>query len=161
AHPAVEGDLTPPAPEQGRTVERDVKRIAKMIWGTLLQSGRIEMPTKAEVVQFLQEHRYTYLAQFNVDRALGFIQARKEPTSGDELFRVPKLIGQNRAVSGSGPARLQDDLTERIYVAYRALRRAKVRNARGRIAETLNRLRLETRPRSKTAGSWGSAEVND
>ena len=97
-------------------------------------------------IQFLKEHARTYFASFDIDRLVEFIRKRQEPTRHAEFFRPPKLLGKGRSVSGQGPARLKDDLTERIYVAYHALRRIRIRNARGRIAAVLNRLGLETHP---------------
>jgi len=119
------------------------------------------MACKTEVIQFLQEHQHTYFAQTELDPILELIGQEQEPANSRNLFRTPKLLGKGRLVSGAGPARLQDDLTERIYVGYYALRRAKVRNARGRIAEVLNRLGFQTQPRSATVGTWGPAEVSE
>lgn len=132
-----------------------------MIWDTLLDTGRIAIAEKAAVLQFLQEHKQTYLAYFDVDRMVDFIQQCEEPSRHKELFQAPKLLGKGRSVSGLGPGRLQDDLSERIYVAYYALRRFGIRNARGRITFVLNALGLHTNPRSKAVGTWGSAEVNE
>lgn len=140
---------------------RAIERIAEILWGTVMQSGRIAMAGKSEVIKFLQEHRHTYFAHTELHRMLDLIGQEREPANAGDLFRPPRLLGKRRSVSGAGPARLQDDLTERIYAGYHALRRAKVRNARGRIAEVLNRLGFQTRPRSAAASTWGPAEVND
>ena len=46
-------------------------------------------------------------------------------------------------------------------MAYYALRRTKVRNARGRVAVVLNRFGYKTRAKPGTDTSWTSAEVNE
>ena len=68
-------------------------------------------------------------------------------------------MGTGRSVYGHGKARLQDDLTERIYVAYYRLQRAGTRNVRGLITKALKRHGLKTQAKTGTARTWGSAEV--
>jgi hypothetical protein len=140
--------------------ERDtVEHMAAVIWLAMLQSGKIEIALKQEVIQFLKEYAHTYLASFEVDKIVAYLEKLNEPTRYAESFRPPKLMGAMRSVSGKGPARLQDDLTERIYVGYHALRRARIRNARGRIATVLNQLGFATGAPSATECKWGSYEV--
>lgn len=88
-----------------------------------------------------------------------FVHNLPEPSRHTEFFRPPKLLGKHRSAGGQGPARLQDDLTERIYVAYHALRRTRTRNARGRIAAVLNQHGFQTHAQSATIRTWGSAEI--
>ena len=90
---------------------------------------------------------------------MAYLEKLNEPAQYAESFRPPKLMGAMRSASGKGPARLQDDLTERIYVGYHALRRARIRNARGRIATVLNQLGFAAGAPSATEGKWGSYEV--
>jgi hypothetical protein len=132
--------------------------LAKVTWLTLLEVGQIPIGTKSEAIGFLREHAHTYLASFEVDKLIEQIDKSVEPSRYRELFQPPKLMGKSRSVQGGGP-RLQDDLTERIYVGYHALRRAEVRNARCRIAAVLNELGLKTRAQSGTAEIWASQEV--
>jgi hypothetical protein len=134
-------------------------RLAEMIWLTFLEVGRIEIGTKPEAIRFLQEHAHTYLSSLDVKGIVEQVDQRDEPSRHREFFRPPNLMGEGRSGPGGGPARLQDDLTERIYVAYYALRRASIRNARGRIAAVLNQLGIRTQARSDTARTWGSPEV--
>ena len=134
-------------------------RLAEMIWLTFLEVGRIEIGTKPEAIRFLQEHAHTYLSSLDVKGIVEQVDQRDEPSRHREFFRPPNLMGEGRSGPGGGPARLQDDLTERIYVAYYALRRASIRNARGRIAAVLNQLGIRTQARSDTAQTWGSPEV--
>jgi len=140
--------------------ERDtVEHLANVIWLAMLQSGKIEIAEKKQAIHFLRDHAHTYLASFEVDKIVGYLEKLKEPSRHAEFFRPPKLMGAKRSLSGKGPGRLQDDLTERIYVGYHALRRARIGNARGRIATVLNRLGFAPGARSATERMWGSYEV--
>jgi hypothetical protein len=134
-------------------------RLAEMIWLTVLEVGRIEIATKPEAIRFLQEHAHTYLSSFDVKEIVEQVDQHDEPSRHREVFRPPNLMGEGRSVQGGGPARLRDDLTERIYVAYYALRRAGIRNARSHIAAVLNQRGLRTQARSDKMQTWGSPEV--
>ncbi len=140
--------------------ERDVvNHLADVIWLTMLDSGQIELAQKQEAIEFLKDHAQTYLASFDVERIVAFLENRREPSRHAEFFQPPKLLGKERSASGGGPAQLRDDLTERIYVAYHALRRTGIRDARGRIAAVLNQLGYATHARPATLRAWSSAEV--
>ena len=134
-------------------------RLAGVIWSALFEFGRIEIATKPEAIRFLREHAHTYLSSFDIEGIVKQVDKRDEPSRHREFFLPPNLMGEGRSVQSGGPARLRDDLTERIYVAYYALRRASIRNARGRIAAVLNQRGLRTHARSGTGQSWGSPEV--
>jgi hypothetical protein len=148
------------AAEASGSVQREiVNRLAEVLWLTMLDSGQIEIASKAEAVQFLKAHALTYFASFDVNRILEYLGNLPEPSRHSQFFRPPKLKGASRSAGGQGPARLQDDLTERIYVAYYALRRIGIQDARGRIVAVLNELGYETGVRSATECRWGPSEV--
>jgi hypothetical protein len=150
------------AVEAGASPERGtIERLAEVIWLTMLDSGQIEIAPKGEAIQFLKTHALTYLASFDVNRISEYLANLPEPARHAEFFQPPKLKGASRSAWGQGRARLQDDLTERIYVAYHALRRTGTRNTRGRIATVLNEKGYETGVRSVTQCRWGPAEVNE
>ena len=149
------------AEAQGHAQRDTVDRVAEVLWLTMLDSGQIKIAPKEEAVQFLKTHALTYLASFDVNSLVEYLQNQPEPSRHTDFFRPPKLRGANRTAWGQGPAGLQDDLTERIYVAYHALRRAGIRNARGRIASVLNELGYEPSVRSVTECKWGPSEVNE
>jgi hypothetical protein len=134
-------------------------RLAEMIWLTFLEVGRIEIGTKPEVIRFLQEHAHTYLSSFDIEGIVEQVDKLDEPSRRRESFQPANLMGGGRSVPGGKPARLRDDLTERIYAAYYALRRASIRNARSHIAAVLNHLGIRTQARSDTTQTWGSPEV--
>jgi hypothetical protein len=150
------------AAEAPGSTQRDVvDDLAEVLWLTMLGSGQIEIAPKEAAIQFLKTHRLTYLASFDVNRILEYVENLPAPTRHAEFFQPPKLIGASRSALGRGPARLQDDLTERIYVAYYALRRTGIRDTRGQIATVLNELGYETGVRSVTDCKWGPSEVNE
>src|SRR5579864_9297931 len=126
----------------------------------MLDSGQIKIAPKEEAILFLKMHALTYLASFDLNRIVEYLQNQPEPSRHADFFRPPKLRGAYRTAWGQ-PARLQDDLTERIYAAYHALRRTGIRDARGRIATVLNELGYKTGVRSLTECRWGPAEVNE
>jgi hypothetical protein len=137
----------------------ELERLVDVIWLTMLRFGQINIAEKQEVIHFLNEHAHTYLNSFDVDKIVKFVESRKEPTTQADSFRPPMLVGKERSISSGDTARLQDDLTERIYVAYHVLRRTRTPNARGYIAKVLNKLGLATRARSGTVTEWGANEV--
>lgn len=140
--------------------ERDVvNHLAEVIWLTMLDSGQIELAQKQQAIKFLKDHAQTYLASFDIERIVEFLENLKEPSRHAEFFQPPKLLGKGRSARGEGPVQLHDDLTERIYVAYHALRRTGIRDARGQIAGVLNQLGFTTRARSATLPTWSSQEV--
>ena len=149
------------AEAQGGTQRDNVNRVAEVLWLTMLDSGQIKIAPKEEAIQFLKTHALTYFASFYVNTIVEFLQNQPEPSRHTDFFRPPKLMGARRTALGQGPARLQDDLTERIFAAYHALRRTGIRDARGRIATVLNELGYEPSVRSVTECKWGPSEVNE
>ena len=143
-------------------VRKQLDRLADAIWAMLFQFAPIQASDKPTVIGFLDKHRSTYLA--GLDRMFGlenaFQQIRKAPVpSRGDRFPAPLLQSGHQSVYGPGRLHLDDDLTERVYAGYHALRRAGVRNARGRIATVLNRHQLRTRAGGLTSTKWGSDEV--
>ena len=140
--------------------ERDVvNHLAEVIWLTMLDFGQIELAQKLQAIDLLNDHARTYLASFDVERIVDYVEKLEEPSRHAEFFQPPLLLGKARSPRGEGPAQLHDDLTERIYVAYHALRRTRIQDARGQIAAVLNQLGFATRARSGTLRTWGSQEV--
>jgi hypothetical protein len=148
------------AEAQGSAERDNIDRVAEVLWLTMLDSGQIKIAPKEEAILFLKMHAFTYLASFDLNRILEYLQNQPEPSRHADFFRPPKLRSAHRTAWGQ-PARLQDDLTERIYAAYHALRRTGIRDARGRIANALNKLGYEAGVRSVTECRWGPSEVNE
>ncbi len=118
---------------------RLLERLAELIWGMVLQFAPFEPGGKLEVVRFLERHAGTYLAGCDLEAALKHVRDSATPMHYGALFQLPHLMSRSRSAQGRGNPHLREDLSERIYVGYHALRRAGVRNVRARIAEALNR----------------------
>ncbi len=138
-----------------------LERLRDGIWGTLLQFAPLELSSKPEAIAFLERHAETYLAGFNVEAALQRVREAAPPTRHGALFQPPHLMSRSRSATGKGNPHRREDLSERIYAGYHALRRARVRNARRRVAEVLNRQGLQTRARGETSREWSGYEVSE
>jgi hypothetical protein len=147
---------TPPGP-----VRHQLEWLADVIWGTLLQFASFQPQEKPSVIRFLEAHADTYLAGCDFAIALDHVLATAPPALQRSLFPPPHLMSAKESAQGKGNPRLREDLSTRIYVAYRALKSSGVRNAPGRIAEVLNRHGLKTRGWGKIGEVWGSGEVRD
>jgi hypothetical protein len=133
-------------------------QLAEVIWGTVLQHARFPVSTKAEVLRFVETHGATYLAGLDIERARDQIRSAKPP-SVDTASAAPRLLSVRLSVQGQGTPQRADDLTERIWVAYQALPKARVKNVRRLVAAALNQHGLETRARGATSRVWGPEEV--
>ena len=134
----------------------ELERLTDTIWLAISRFAEVKLAGREDVIGFLRQHSGTYLNSFDIQEIEKFIEGRPAPIR--QPFRPPALMGTDRSLSTS-PARLQDDLTERIFIAYHALRRIEVKGARRRVADALNQLGIETGARSKTATDWGADEV--
>jgi len=134
-------------------------RLADTIWGTLFECAPLPASDTGRVVDFLREHANTYLAGFDIEAAVKWVQEFPEPPPEASSAHPPHLMSPRLSASGAGNPQLGDDLSERVYAAYHALRRARVHNARGRIACVLNQKGLTTQARGSTPKRWGSYEV--
>ncbi len=143
---------SPPGAER-----QGLEELVHIIWGTVLQFAPFQAIRKETAIRLLEELASTYLVGLDLKAALKQVRDSPPPTFGN-LFQAPHLISRHRAV-GRRNLRLQDDLSERIYAAYHALRRARIHGARWRIAKVLNGHGLTTRARGGTDREWRSYEV--
>jgi hypothetical protein len=134
-------------------------RLADVIWGTLFECAPLPFSEREGVVNFLQKHAETYLATFDIEAAVKWILESPVPSPEAGSANPPRLMSHRLSAFGAGNPQLRDDLSERIYAAYHALRRARIHNARGRIANVLNHKGLTTHAREKAYNRWGSYEV--
>ncbi len=133
-----------------------LNRLADTIWGTLFEFAPLPISDKGRAVEFLREHANTYLAGFDTEAAVKRVQESRGPPPEASLAHPPHLMSRRFSASGTGNPRLGDDLSERVYAAYHALRRARVHNARDRIAGVLNQRGFTTQARGGTYKRWGS-----
>lgn len=139
-------------------------RLADVIWGTLLQHAPFAIAPKRVAVEFFEAHADTYLAGFkaagfDIEGVLKHLRDSPTPTRHTGRSKPPGLLSAHLSVQSDVAAQLKDDISERIYAAYHALRRAGIHGARGRIAEALNSQGLRTRARGGTDTRWGASEV--
>lgn len=83
-----------------------VEDISEVLWGTLLNTARIEIAAKTQAIEFVKEHSATYLVSFDVEAIVNYLRRMDVPTRHEESFRPPKLMGRSRSASHHGPARL-------------------------------------------------------
>lgn len=131
-------------------------RSAMMLWRILLPSASERVASPEKAVAFLEKHADTYLANaIDAGRLVRLI--REGPRVKSSKQRPPLLMSQKRSVSGHGNPRLLDDLSERIFGAYWALRLSRIHGARRRIANPLNE--RELRSAKLGPAPWGPDEV--
>jgi hypothetical protein len=135
-----------------------------VIWGTLLQHAAFAIARKPTAVEFVEAHADTYLAGlqaagFDIEGVLEYLRNSPPPARHAGPSKPPNLLSAHLSVYSDVKTHLKDDLSERIYAAYHALRRAGIHGARRRIAVALNDQGLRTRARAETDTRWGASEV--
>lgn len=130
--------------------------LSRVVWRTARRAAPIKLSAKDATIDFLHRHSGTYLPDRAVDRAVELIRERPVPTNPTKPAR---LVSRSMSIQSKSVARLQDDLSERIYAAYWALRLAKIHGARRRVAETLNAKSLKRSSRGDRTYTWDSDTV--
>jgi hypothetical protein len=136
-----------------------LKQLEGAIGRLVLEYAPAERGDQRETITFLERHADTYLAPFDVAAALRCIRESAPPVKEVGVTRPPHLVSSHIAAHGDGTPQLRDDLSERIYAAYKALRRAGVGGARQRVADALNRKGLKISARGTRSTVWGPYEV--
>jgi hypothetical protein len=131
-----------------------VDLIAKIVWGDLLQFGRIQAASNKEAQQFFKA-RVGFWKHPKLDQALKFLEQFDLPADAQDPFQPPALVGGRHAVYGSSNSYLQDDLSERIATADYTLKQAGVKSRRQCIADALGKS-----PAAKEGG-WLDEEIAD
>lgn len=125
-------------PSGSRSRSQQLDRLTKMIWGTVFAVAPIEAASHDQAIRFFRRHADTYLAGYDINEIIKNLDSIP-PMEGPRLhFRPPNLMSRQMSVSGEGNPHLLDDLSERIYAGYQALRRYGIRNAGGLVADALN-----------------------
>jgi hypothetical protein len=132
--------------------------LSRAIWGTVFQFSRFQTAAKDETLQLLRELSQTHLATLDVNGAIQTVNSHSAPAR----HKVPRVLRSpaQGITLGPGSPRLRDDLTERIYAGYWALRLARVHGAADRVAKALNRHRIPMHTRAGN-GLWSSYEIRD
>lgn len=130
--------------------------LSKAVWRQVFQFAKFNTAAKDQTLQFLETFTQTLLADYDVKAVMQMVAAHPAPSKHRTL---PVLRSVNLAISmGSGSRRLSSDLTERIYVAYWALRFNRAHGASRTIANALNRYQVPTGSRQGD-GTWSPYEV--
>jgi hypothetical protein len=136
--------------------ERSARSLALMfaqtVWGTLLQFSDITPCNQTTVLEFMERHRNTYLANQNFDALVSLIENFEIPAWVSERRQpVPLLSPRMQFQADTNPnveddpnSNLQDDVSERIFAVYWLLKG--VRKRADLIAKSLNKHGIE-RPR--------------
>lgn len=148
------------ATEQSKT-RWAANQIAEIIWSVLLQSGEFATASKPEALNFLRKHRRTYLANPHFDSALAYVERFELPANARRPEEAPTFKSRSRTARIYPPnSRLKDDLSERIYVADRALIRAGLKTKRRPvIANILQSAGVERRGSGEAI--WTAEDVSD
>ncbi|MEO5925667.1 MAG: hypothetical protein ABIR70_17730 [Bryobacteraceae bacterium] len=141
----------------GKDLER-LLSLSKVVWGRVFQFARFRAAEKSGVIELLQEFASSHLADWEVGAAVKTVRAAKPPK---ERPHPRVLLGPTMAITqAKRPARLSDDLTERIYAAYSVLRASGTANARTIVAKALNQHGFRTRSRNSD-NQWTGYEVGE
>jgi hypothetical protein len=130
--------------------------LSKVIWGRVFQFAPFKMAKKQEVVQFLETFAPTHLAGYRVATALDLVKSDLSP----KPYRPPTVLRtpyMSITMGNQSKRKITDDLSERIYAAYWALRLAKISGA-SHVAEALNRQGVRTKSRTGDH-TWSGYEV--
>jgi len=141
----------PPGPERQRILQ-----LSKIVWGRVFQFAEFRTAGKEEAIELLEELSKTHLVKYHMPALIESVRAAPAP----KPYQAKPVLASPAMAVTMGPAskRLSDDLTERIYAGYWALKFGKVANARRHVAEALQRAGT---PRDGRLGEkvWTSYEV--
>jgi len=130
--------------------------LSKAVWRQVFQFAEFKTATKDQTFQLLETFTQTLLSDFDIKAVTRIVAAHPAPSK----HRAPLILRSvNLGISmGSPSRRLSSDLTERIYVAYWALRFGHVHGATRTIANALNRYQVPTGSRQGD-GTWSPYEI--
>ena len=129
--------------------------LAEAIWKKLFVFGSATPCNKLTAKAFLRKHASTYFAEFDTTRAFEILDELDIPQSALETLTQPTLMSRIMRAQGAISPRLRDDVSERIYAAFHALKAAKIKRRLHLIEETLAKFEVESR------NEWTYKVVND
>lgn len=143
----------PPGMERQRILQ-----LSEVVWGRVFQFAEFRTAGKEEAIGLLEELSKTHLVSYDMPALIESVRAAPapQPYQAKRVLASPVMA----VTMGPGAKRLSDDLTERIYVGYWALRFGKVANARRHVAAALQRAAI---PRDGRLGDedWMSYDVGE
>jgi hypothetical protein len=155
-------------PGSGRLGRRDrqarqqAEQLAKRIWGEALSHAIIRASIGSGAVKaFLKTHANTYLADSpDLLPAINFVGSFTLPPDMPSPFAPPRLTSRKQRTLEGGSSYLQDDLTERVFAAYHALRLSGAKGVYKLVADALTRGHVRSAKKPKSGG-WTQTEVHD
>jgi hypothetical protein len=126
-----------------------LRKLSLSIWGAVLQRAKFKAADKEKVIEFLP--------------ALMLRRSSKQsghPHHRRSFVHLPTLRGPSMTVTlGKGTPRLVNDLSERIYAGYWALRFTGIGGAHQHVADPLNRHHIPCRSQAGTRNPRTGYEV--
>jgi hypothetical protein len=123
--------------EELRKTRAEFGRAAQAVWRIVKQYGEFKPSTRQTAAEFLKRHLDTYVIDLRL--VLRLMETHELPPNAKNPFFRPVLVSTAGTVAGGrGNPRRHNDLSERIFAAYFALPRAKLKKWTPRIALALN-----------------------
>jgi hypothetical protein len=145
-----------------RVGRSSLERLAKIVWGDLLNQGRIPASRRSAALAFLRSHEDNYRMSPELKPALKFVQENDLPPDFVNSAGPPNLKSAHRSVRGQVKTRRQTDLSERVFAAYYALPRTGIKNRNVIIAKALTTAEVKAgRKSSGTRSVWSWDDVKE
>jgi hypothetical protein len=142
-----------------RRIREQTERLAKRIWGDLLQQAVIPPATADQTRRFLNECHLHLLGYPELEAARKMIEEFEVPAGSDNPFKPPTLISRHSRTTGGKSYR--DDLLERIYAAHHALVTSGIRPAARLVADALNNRKARHRLSDSEPRTWDDSLVKE
>lgn len=139
-------------------------RLSRQVWRTTLRVAAIKPSGKQKAARFLRRHHGTHFRGSVVDRTLELLEQVDVPDEEIEAAArssEASLVSERMSIQGKAFDHLHDDLSERIYAGYHALRLAGIPGARGRVMQALKAQRLTRKVPKGKSTTWDGAAVAD
>jgi hypothetical protein len=146
---------------------RDFVQILLTVWiHNDVTNEDAETASVLEALAYLRKHTGTHLTHPYTEITRQFIESFQLADSRPKSLPNRRLVSRSMQVSAAKP-KFQDDLSERIYVAYYALTNSKCGDVRRRIARALERFEIRRNVQGKSQKNrvdvfeWDDEDVYD
>jgi hypothetical protein len=163
-HEAIKAYKKKQRTESEREARTSAAGIADHLWRLLASYGEFEQSTRGQAIAFLKTHANTYLANCpSLVTTIELVEGYSLPPGLRSPFKAPALLSDFLNVQGPDPTPyITTDLSERIYAADHALKRAGQKKHHVRIANAMNRFKVRRVQRKKQShDGWVPQDVNE
>lgn len=143
------------------TLRAELERMARQVWMDALDFAPFEIAKKSQAMAFLRRHAETHLASYDTEAMLGHVGSSPRPTKFAEPASLPRLLSRSMAVVGPVGQRPGDDLSERVFAAYTALRVAGIHGASTFVAGAIKASGAKGKNGRAPQTDWGADEVRE